>query len=203
MIHYFQRVALAAVFMGACVEDDGGIDLKSPGAPCRSVEKTCLDERVVLDCIDEIWVEVACSEYCEELAPGVHSAGCSEDVCVCASPPGGCTPEESRCIDALNLDWCEDDWRWSAYSCDELCAELSPQSKALGCFAGTDDIETAHCLCTSEGAECTDDSPAFCVDEFERAECVDTVWVYESCAEECSDAGYCSPEHASGALCVC
>lgn len=194
-------VIVACICVSACAEN---ALLYAPGDPCRSLRTSCVDEETVFECVDETWVETACADYCEGLAPGVSAAGCSEEACVCVPPEGGCTPGESLCADNGDLEWCGDSWEWTVSPCDEVCAMLDPQKKTLGCFPSDEESDTAHCLCTSAGVECSAESPAFCVDESERAECIDGVWVYQACAEECSEGvSQCSPEPVSGAQCVC
>ena len=192
--------------LGGCREPVEG--LLDPGDPCRSLKTPCLDEERSLQCIEEIWVEVSCSEYCGGLAPGVISEGCHEDACECVPPEGGCTREESYCEDSENLVWCTDSWTWSTYACEDLCADLSPQSNSKGCVPAMNetvfDTDTDHCLCTIEGTECTEGAPSFCTDGAALVECKDGLWVYASCIEICgAETAECQPDVPSGGHCEC
>jgi len=205
MTHAARTVVFLSVLVGAlggCQEPVEG--LLDPGDPCRSLKTPCIDEEHSLQCVEEIWVEVSCSEFCGSLAPGVVSEGCHENACECAPPEGGCIPQESYCEDSESLVGCTKSWTWSTYACEEVCAELSPQSNSEGCAPANDEIDTDHCLCTIEGTECTEGAPSFCTDGIALVECTDGIWAYTDCVDKCGiDTAECQPNAPSGARCEC
>ena len=194
--------------LGGCQEPVEG--LFDPGDPCRSLRTPCLDEERSLQCVEERWEEVSCAEYCAALAPGVVSEGCHENACECVPPEGGCTPQESYCEDSESLVWCTESWTWSTYTCEGVCADLSPQSNSEGCVPANDDTDdetdtgTDHCLCTIEGVECTEGSLGFCTDGTALVECTDGIWAYTECVDICGvETAECQPDAPSGARCEC
>lgn len=194
--------SLFAAVVASCSMEDR--PLRDAGDPCRTLEMHCRDELTVMQCVDEEWAEVECTDYCGGLASGVTSDGCRDNACVCVPPPDGCTPGTAACESESTLRWCSESWAWASVECAVMCNGLVPQSESLGCMSLVEESASKDaCFCTSEGASCTEDSTRFCALEETLAECLDGVWVYIDCVAECAGEARCNPGLARGAGCEC
>ncbi len=173
--------------------------LGDPGDPCRSLSTSCVGSESVLRCTNEIWVEIGCAEFCSEQSVGLDSQGCVIDDCECTPPVDGCTPGEYSCEDPGALRICLEDWTWELRECESICGDFVPQSLSLGCR--TDDDGAGFCLCTSEGAECTEEQVSFCAGHTTLAECVDAVWLYTECMTASGTPTICDPGALPYAAC--
>lgn len=177
------------------------VRLDRPGDPCRSLIAFCVDEETVMECVDEVWTPTSCADYCEGLAPGVSSEGCSTELltdrCACAHPPGGCTPGETACEGDGTLSLCGDAWQWTSVPCEELCGQQAPPANSLGCGSVDNRGEEVDaCLCTTEGLPCSNE-PARCVDDQTLARCEGALWAYVRCDLECAGEAICDPSGSS------
>jgi len=197
----FARASFFAAVVASCSVEDR--PLYDAGDPCRTLEMYCRDELAAMQCLDEKWAEVECTDYCMGLASGVSSDGCRENACVCVPPPGGCTPGDAACENTSTLRWCAEDWAWASVDCGVVCSGLVPQSESLGCMPLVEPASKDACFCTSEGTSCAEDSVPFCALEGTLAECIDGTWVYIDCDTGCTGEPRCNPGLAPEAGCEC
>lgn len=186
---YSGAMILLSIVGVACSEETEW--LGDPGDPCRSLRTECVSDERVLLCRDEIWVEADCAVICGEQSVGLASQGCVVDNCVCAPPVDGCTPGEQVCGDLDVLHICSTDWTWETRECEDICSERSPQNQSQGCHVSPEEAD--FCLCTSEGAECTEGQVSFCAGQATLAECVDSVWLYTNCTAGNTIPTVCDP----------
>lgn len=186
----------------ACVEP--ARPLRAEGDPCRTLSKLCVTEESVLICDGDVWTERSCDEICLATGPGLASNGCQSDTngveaCVCAPPPGGCTPGEAICANDETLALCDVDWAWVEVTCDEVCAQ-GAEPVSLGCISDPD--ANSACSCSSEGTPC-EGAASRCVAEELLASCEAGVWLYRDCVMECGAGGECVPAPDAGSTCSC
>jgi hypothetical protein len=181
--------------------------LYDAGDPCRTITTFCVDVDVMMACLDGVWSEQDCSDFCEGQASGVESTGCEsvtqwEGSCACVPPLNGCTPGETICESDDTLNYCGDDWQWSTASCAEICAAHPPNTTSLGCMV-QEESQSEACLCTAAGSPCTSENSA-CVDDHTLAMCENGTWSHVDCGEFCGgEANACVPSVQSGASCEC
>jgi hypothetical protein len=149
------RLRLATLFILACCacgpEDEYPPLLDQAGDPCRSPYPSCLDDEMVRECVDNVWVDRSCEESCAELGPAMLSIGCVIDgpleSCACVPEPGACAPATTACESDTELGYCDTEQVWVVYDCESLCASSLATPISVGCMA--DEAGDAACWCVA------------------------------------------------------
>lgn len=178
---------LVAILFVAC----GGAPQAYPlveGGICPSREPdTCASDAEIFVCIEREWVVEDCEDVCAALGSDWRDDGCivgeGEDACACIPPEGVCDLEESLCMDAESIAYCEAG-AWSTAVCDDVCAELQPPRLSEGCLAEIGGM--AWCSCTLAGAPCLA-SNAECDGPTTLAVCDEGIWRIDDCSEICGN----------------
>lgn len=180
-------------------------ELYNPGDPCNFDFQVCLDDESALSCEDRSWTALPCAQLCARLGPSFVAEGC-ELGCVCVpADPQACVPGQTQCIDDATLGVCDDQQVLEAFACAQLCDEQGLIE--LGCVAEVElapgIVAPAECWCTNEATPCDADATPSCVDDATLAACVDGVWVFEDCAQQCGQSGAQCDPWQTPAACGC
>jgi hypothetical protein len=151
----FQLAMMLALACLGCTapenEDEYPPLLDQPGDPCRSPYPTCLDDEMVRECVDEIWIDRSCDESCADIGPAMLSMGCVVEGplegCACIPEPGACAPGMTACESASELGYCDGAQVWIVYDCDSLCASSLATPVSQGCVV--DEDSEAACWCVA------------------------------------------------------